>query len=295
MPPSPQQPPYPNQPGSPYGQQPPQGQQPPYGQQSPYGQQAPYGQPQPQNPGPYGSPYPPQGPQGPQQPPYQGWGGMPPVVPPPPKKSRVGLILGIVGGAVVLIVGGLVALGAIGYKAATTFPDAKNKLTLPQTLLDGKYELAKDLSDTEGKKIGDEADGAWDAKDTHGVVGSYSLGGDDTKGTLVVSGMYGRFKNTDEARRNMMKGASEGSGAKIAVPAKDFDLGGITISCEVLTQEQLGSKMTLPMCAWADDNTGASIALVDTPHLTEDPAQVDLAALARQTLQVRSEAVKPIG
>nr|WP_285559950.1 hypothetical protein [Streptomyces hygroscopicus] len=304
MPPSPQQPPYPNQPGSPYGQQPPSGQQSPYGQQPPSGQQSPYGQQQPpygqqpQNPGPYGgSPYPqqPQPGAAAQQPPYQGWGGMPPVVPPPPKKSRVGLILGIVGGAVVLVVGGLVALGAIGYKAATTFPDAKNKLTLPQTLLDGKYELAKDLSDTEGKKIGDEADGAWDAKDTHGVVGSYSLGGDDTKGTLVVSGMYGRFKNTDEARRNMMKGAAEGNGAKVAVPAKDFDLGGITITCEVLTQDSLGSKITLPMCAWADDNTGATIAVVDTPHLSQDPSQVDLAGLAKQTLRVRSEAVKPIG
>ncbi len=95
---------------------------------------------------------------------------MPPVAPPPPKKSRVGLILGIVGGVVVLVVGGLVALGAIGYKAATSFPEGKRKLTLPQTLLDGKYELAKDLSDTEGKQIGQEADGAWDAKDTHGVV-----------------------------------------------------------------------------------------------------------------------------
>ncbi|WP_435644668.1 hypothetical protein ACR9VJ_12015 [Streptomyces sp. H49] len=282
----PQPPPYPDQPQPPYGGQPPYGQQPP---QNP----GPYGQQPPQNHGPYGSPYPQQPyPQQP-QPPYQGWNGMPPVAPPPPKKSRVGLILGIVGGVVVLIVGGLVALGTIGYKAATSFPDGKRKLTLPQTLLDGKYELAKDLSDTEGKQIGQEADGAWDAKDTHGVVGSYSLGGDETKGTLVVSGMYGRFKNTDTARRNMMKGAAQTDGAKVAVAPKDFDLE-VTVSCEVLTQEQMGSSVTLPMCAWADDNTGATVAIVDVATVSKDPSTVDLAALARQTIRIRSEAVKPI-
>ncbi|WP_107481285.1 hypothetical protein [Streptomyces malaysiense] len=297
MPPSPQQPPYPNQPGSPYGQQPPYGQQSPYGQQPPYGQQSPYGQPQPQNPGPYGgSPYPQQGPQpgGPQQPPYQGWGGMPPVVPPPPKKSRVGLILGIVGGAVVLIVGGVVALGAIGYKAATTFPDAKEELTLPKTLLDGKYAFDKDLSGADGQAIESEADSSWNAKDVHAVVGTYTLGGDVTKGNLVVSGMYGRLKDTDQIRRNMMKGGAESAGTTVAVPAKDFDLG-ITISCEVLVQDHAGTKITMPSCAWADGNTAATIAVVDMGAMSQDPSQVDLAALARQTLQVRSEAVKPIG
>ncbi|WP_330260847.1 hypothetical protein OG586_25455 [Streptomyces murinus] len=302
MPPSPQQPPYPNQPGSPYGQQPPQGQQPPYGQapygqQSPYGQQAPYGQSQPQNPGPYGgSPYPQQGPQpgGPQQPPYQGWGGMPPVVPPPPKKSRVGLILGIVGGVVVLIVGGLVALGAIGYKAATTFPDAKNKLTLPKTLLDDKYTFSKDLSGADGQAIESEANSSWNAKDVHAVVGTYALGGDATKGTLVVSGMYGRLKDADQIRRNMMKGGAESAGTTVAVPVKDFDLD-VTISCEVLVQDQAGTKMTMPSCAWADGNTAATIVVVDMSVISQDPSEVDLAALAKETLQVRSEAVKPIG
>ncbi|MFI9807434.1 hypothetical protein ACIHEJ_24240 [Streptomyces sp. NPDC052301] len=278
-------PPPPQQPQSPYGQQPPQN---PYGQQSPQ-PQAPYGQ-QPPGPGPYGSPYPQQQPY-PQQP-YPAWGA--PPMAPPPKKRRVGLILGIVGGVVVLLVGGLVALGAIGAGLESGFPEAKSKLTLPETLVDGKYHLAKDLSDTEGKKIESEADGAWDAKDTHGVVGSYDVGGDATKGTMVVSGMYGRFKNADAARRNMMKGAAESDGAKVAVPAKDFHLA-VTVTCEVVTQEQMGTKITLPMCAWADGNTGATVAVVNTPLLSQNPSDVDLESLARQTVKVRSEAVKPIG
>jgi hypothetical protein len=210
---------------------------------------------------------------------------------PPPKKRRVGLILGIVGG---VIAAGVAVLVLIGVVAESGFPEAENKLTLPKTLVDGKYELGQDLSGSEGKKIEDEADGAWDAKDMHGVVGSYTLGGDESKGTLVVSGMYGRFKNTDAARRNMMKGAAQGAGAKVAVPPKEFDLD-VTISCEVLTQNQAGTKVTLPMCAWADGNTGATVAEVTTEGVTQDPSEVDLEALAKQTLKIRSEAVKSIG
>ncbi|MGV4984013.1 hypothetical protein ACVB8X_02890 [Streptomyces sp. NRAIS4] len=286
-PPPPQQP-YPNgpqQPPYPYGQQPPQAAPYPYGQQPPQAAPGPYGQQA--APGPYG--YPQQQQPYPPQQPYPGWGA--PPMAPLPKKRRVGLILGIVGGAVVAVV---VALALIGMAAESGFPEAKNKLTLPKTLLGGKYQLARDLSDSEGKKIEDEADGAWDAKDLHGVVGTYNVDGDATKGTLVVSGMYGRFKNTDAARRNMMKGAAEGANAKVAVPAKDFDLGGVTISCEVVTQEQMGTKFTVPMCAWADGNTGATVATVNTPLASQNPSDIDLEASARNTLEIRSEAVKPI-
>jgi hypothetical protein len=210
----------------------------------------------------------------------------------PPKKRRVGLVLGIVGGVVTLVVVGLVLVGAA---AGSGFPEAKNKLTLPGTLLDGKYQLARDLSDSEGKKIENEADGAWNAKDTHGVVGTYALGGDAAKGSLVVSGMYGRFKDTDGARRNMMKGAAEGgTSPRLAVPPKDFDLA-VTVTCEVVTQEQMGTKITMPTCAWVDGNTGAAVGFLDTPLASQNPADVDLAALAKQTLQIRTEAVQPIG
>ncbi|MFG2636961.1 hypothetical protein ACGFX8_24385 [Streptomyces sp. NPDC048362] len=290
--PPPQQPRHPNQPQQPNQPQPAYGEQPAYGQQPPYGQQPGYGQVPPQPaPGPYGSPYPQQQPYpGQPQQPYPGWGGTPPMAP-PPKKRRVGLVLGIVGGVIAAVVAVLVVLGTV---AESGFPEAKNKLTLPRTLLDGQYQLGRDMSASEGKKIENEADGAWDAKDMRGVVGSYTLGGDQSKGTLVVSGMYGRFKNSDAARHNMMKGAAQSDSATVAVPAKDFDLD-VTISCQVLTQNQLGTKITLPMCAWADGNTGATIAEVTTAGVSQNPSDVDLAALAKKTLRIRSETVKPIG
>lgn len=266
MPPPRQQPPYPQQP---YGQ-------PPYGQ-PPYGQQPPAP--------PYGAaPYPPQ--------PY-GWGAPPPVFP-PPKKRRVGLVVGIVGGVLGVGVAIVVALALIGERVESGFPEADFTLTLPKTLIDGRFELAADLSDTEGQKIEQEADGAWDAKDTVGVVGTYALNGDATKGTLALSGMYGRFKNTDDAREGMLRGAGQATGVTVAVPRKDFSEGGVTISCEVITQRRSGVEITYPTCAWADGNTAAAVAWTTQKNLTQDPADVDLAFSAKMTLQVRSETRKAI-
>ncbi|MDT0474691.1 hypothetical protein RM863_21450 [Streptomyces sp. DSM 41014] len=304
QPPSPQNPPGQQPPSQgPYGQQPPQ---PPYGQppqQNPYGQQPP-----PPGPGPYAQqppqqgPYPPPpgqqpygaGPYPQQQPPY-GWGA---PMAPPPKKRRTGLILGIVGGVVGLVVVGVVVLAMIGSKVVNSgFPEAEFVLALPKTLVDESYQLSEDLSRSEGQKIVDEADGSWDAKVDGAAVGRYSLGGDETKGTLVVSGMYGRFKNTDLARKNMMKGAAQGAGAKVAVPPKDFHpegADGLTVTCEVLTQTQAGTELTLPICGWADENTGASIAEVTADTVVKDPADIDLAKAAATTLKVRSEIRKAI-
>ncbi|MFJ6899428.1 hypothetical protein [Streptomyces hokutonensis] len=262
MPPPPQQPPYPQQP---YPQQ-------PYPQQNPQ------------------QPYPPQQ-FGPPQP--YGWGAPPPAFPPPPKKRGTGFVLGIVGGALgVAVVIFMAVVLTVGSQSATGFPEANFVLTLPRTLVDGRFELADDLSDTEGQKIEQEADGSWDAKDTVGVVGTYTLNGDATKGTLVLSGMYGRFKNTDEAREGMLKGTGEVDGVTVAVPPKDFTEGGVTISCEVVSQKKLSVTVTYPACAWADGNTAADVAWTTAATLSQDPSDVDLAFSAKMTLQVRSETRK---
>ncbi|MBL1085864.1 hypothetical protein JK359_28515 [Streptomyces actinomycinicus] len=279
---------YPNQPQNPYGQQPPG----PYGQQAP-GAPGPYGQQAPGAPGPYGQqpypaqPYPPQTPH-PQQP-YPAW-GMPPMAP-PPKRRRVGLVLGIVGGVVTLVVVGLVLLGMV---VGSGFPEAKNKLALPHTLLDDRYKLAEDASATEGKKIEKEADGAWDAKDMHAVVGRYGLDG-GSQSMLLVSGMYGRFKNEASIRRNLLKGAAEADGVTVEEPAKDVTPAGAdtTVTCQVLTQKASLVTVTYPVCSWADGNTAAIVGEVD--RSTKDPSGIDLEKAARSTLQVRHEMLQPIG
>ncbi|MFD8570944.1 hypothetical protein [Streptomyces sp. NPDC057694] len=279
--PPPPQPPQPN----PYGQQPG-----PYGQPQQQPQaQPPYGQPQ------FGQPaaQPPAYPGFPQQ----QYPGAPQWGTPPPPKRRVGMIIGIVAGVVVLVALGLGALAYIGLKSDSGFPEAEYKLTLPKKVLDDKYELLQDLSASKGQALEDEADGAWDARDTKAAIGQYALGGDQNKGVLVVSGMYGRFKNTDSARDNMMKGAAESDNASVAVAPKDFHPSGtdVTITCEVLTQSSGVTKITMPMCAWVDGNTGASIGEITAETATKDPQDVDLAAVAETTAKIREEIRQPVG
>ncbi|MFC4504053.1 MULTISPECIES: hypothetical protein [Streptomyces] len=270
--------PPPPPPPNPYGPPPPQG---PYAP-GPYGQQ-----PVPQQP--YGTPYPQPHPYPPQ--PYGAW---PP--PPPPKKRRLGLILGIVGGVVGVVVALLVALALIGVGVEKNFPAAEYQLTLPETLVDGRYELADDLSGTEGQKIEDEMDGAWDAKVTDSKVGQYNLGGDATKGLLVISGMYGRFQNTDGNRDSMLKGVGGADGLTVAVPPKDFRPSGsdTTVTCEVVTQKELGTTLTYPVCAWVDGNTAAVVAPITAQAATQEPSDVQLEFYAKLTLQIRSETRKPL-
>ncbi|MFH8799930.1 hypothetical protein ACH4F6_10100 [Streptomyces sp. NPDC017936] len=272
-------------PQNPYGPQPPQGPHAPH----PYGPQGRQPGPPPPPPGPYGQPPAPQPYGAPYPPPPHGWA-------PPPKKSRVGLVLGIVGGVVGLGVAGLVALVLIGMKVEKDFPDAEYRLTLPKTLLDGRYELGQDLSDSEGESIEKEMEGAWDAKVTDSAVGQYGLNGDETEGALVVSGMYGRFQNTDDNRDAMLKGVGEADGLTVAVQPKDFRPGGAdtTVTCEVVSQSEAGATLVYPVCAWVDGNTAAVVAEITAENVGRSASDIDLEAAAETALQIRSETRQPL-
>ncbi|MEU0424254.1 hypothetical protein ABZ235_11655 [Streptomyces canus] len=219
---------------------------------------------------------------------------MPPMAPPPPPKRRLGLVFGILGG--------FLAVSAVGYsmhglKPAGGFPEAKYRLSLPKTLVDNRYELMRDISDSEGKALEDEAAGSWDAKLGGVAAGHYSPGGDEAKGTLVVTGVYGRFKDPDWTRNDMMKGGGEGADTEVVVAPEDFQPAGsdgITITCEVSTRTESGVKVTLPICGWVDANTLGSVVEATTTATTDDPSDVDLDKLAATTLQIRSEMRKPI-
>lgn len=262
----------------------------PSGPQNPYEQQFPQG---PYAPGPYGR----QQPYGappvpPQQQPY-GWGV--PFVGPPPKRRRVGLILGIVGGVGGVLAVSVAALIMYGSKLTDIgLPEAEYRLSLPKTLVDDRYELVEAISDSEGRKVKDETGGGWDAKVAGVAGGQYSPGGDEEKGTLVVIGLYGRFRDPDWSRHDMMKGAGHGAGEKVAVAPKGIHPAGsgeITITCEITTHKNKSLKVTVSICGWVDANTLGSVAEAST---TEDPSDVDLDKLAATTLRIRSEMRRPI-
>ncbi|MER6257513.1 hypothetical protein ABT224_39945 [Streptomyces sp. NPDC001584] len=278
--------PQPPHPPGPYGSpQPPN----PYGGQpyaAPPAHQQPYqGQPYP------GQPYP--GQPGPPQPyPGQGAWGQPPTGT-PPRKNRIGMVIGIVAGAV-LVLG---ALGAVAARVSGSgFPEARYRLTVPKTLVDGKYTLVQDHSATAGKEA---LEGTYDStvRDPKPAAGQYASESPKESGALVVSGMYGQFKDTAGARKKMLRGAAESEGASLAVAARDITPTGsdITLSCQVLTVRQSGVESSLPMCAWVDENTGATVGILSEETAQQKPGSVDLAKTAQTTLKVRAEMRQPIG
>ncbi|WP_418959106.1 hypothetical protein [Streptomyces tritici] len=267
-------------------------QPPPYNPQPQPGN--PYaGGPQPAQPGPYG---PPQG--GPHGGPQGAWGQPQPPFGqpvPPPRKNRTGLVLGIVGGVVlvgVLLVAGLAFLGRSLFAGVeSSFPEAKYRLTVPQTLL-GDYKLVADTSKTEGKEVEDTMDPT--VRDAKAAIAQYE---GKNASVLVVSGFHGRLKDPNGTRAMILKGAAEDPDTTVAVPAKDFRPAGhdVTVSCQVTRTKEGGITSTLPMCAWGDENTASFVAVVTAETALMDPQKVDLAKVAETTAKVRAEMRKPLG
>ncbi|MFG2896586.1 hypothetical protein ACGFZH_05915 [Streptomyces zaomyceticus] len=276
---------------------PPQPPRPPHG---PYGGPVP----PPQQPGAFGAPQhhwpqnhpqqgvPPQypGPGAGPVPAVGGW-GQPPMGPPPKKKMSTGAIVAVVVGSLALV-GGLGYAVKAGFEGITGgFPEATHRLVVPKTLLAGEYDLVSDLSETQGKEIEDTPD--LTVKDAKAAVGQYS--GEDGA-VLVLSGMYGRIKNPEDARSSILRGAATDKGSTLVVRPRTFTPAGygVTVSCQVTRSKDVLGTTTLPMCAWGDDSTAAAVALVTAESSTGDPEDIDLAALAETTAKIRAEVRQPL-
>ncbi|MFD7625580.1 hypothetical protein ACFV7Q_05950 [Streptomyces sp. NPDC059851] len=261
-------------------------------QQSP----GPYGPPQ--SPNPYGGPhYAPQSfrPQYPAQP-YPGHGawGQPPVGP-PQRKSQPWKVIGIIAASVAAISVIKVATDISARTSGAGFPKAEYRLTVPKTLVGGRFELVQDLSQSKGKE-GLQGTHSSKVRNPQPAVGQYTSGSPASPSVLALSGMYGQFKDPAQARRKMLAGAADAEGATLAVPARDVTPvgSGITLSCQVLTYEDGGATSTLPMCAWADENTSAAVGLATPETAQQAPGSVELDKIAEITLKVRAEARQPI-
>ncbi|MFF8899265.1 hypothetical protein ACF082_17545 [Streptomyces lydicus] len=249
-------------------------------------------------PGPYGSqgPYgaPPQGPYGvPQQVPY-GYGG-PGMVPQPPQapRSNTGKILGIVGAVVgVLVLGGVasaVLLGGGGSGGGSKqSAGPKYRITVPQSLVGGKYSLAKDISSMADGQV------PHDGVNAHGMR---SAGGQYTGGTtsLVMMGIYGTIDDPEEGVNHMIHGLTSSPDVDVVVSDKKFTPsgGGDPLSCGVEVKSTAGQKITLPFCVWGTSSTTVSVAKTDAADLGKDPRSVDLQAFADDASRIRTEVQVP--
>lgn len=273
-------------------------------QQSP----GPYGSPPPQ-PNPYGQPCPPSygQPSAPPQPypPYPGppgpWGRPPSGT---PRKNRTGLVLGIVFGSIAAVFG-LFYLGTRGdaaadraaREAADPFPAAEYRLTVPQTLLDGDYELIKDGSSEANADMEKSGHGAGpDARNIKAIRGSYNGTSTDGNSGVVLIGMYGQFRYPAQPRDSLLDGMRKADGMSEPKPARTITPPGsdVDLECTVMLSKDEDGTATIPVCAWGDENTAAYVAFLTPAAAAQDPDSVDLDAIAEQVAKVREEARQPI-
>lgn len=174
------------------------------------------------------------------------------------------------------------------------FPEARYRLALPKTLLGGEYKREQDFSDSPQESFEQHAESALGGLDVQAAVAIYTPA--DRGGQLNVSGVYGRFKDADDARDTMLKDAADPDGVSVARAPKDFRPSGsdVTVTCQVVAKEDLNMRVIMPMCAWNDGNTGALIGEIDPAVSSGDARDVDLASLAERTLRIRAELRQPI-
>ncbi|MCT9092514.1 hypothetical protein N4G70_27115 [Streptomyces sp. ASQP_92] len=179
--------------------------------------------------------------------------------------------------------------GAVGG-----FPEAKYRLTVPSTLMNGQYTLAQDLSGKvqEGIKSASEAN----VRDPQAAAGQYSGSkGDGT--SLILSGIYGRVKAPEQQRDRMLRGVGDAEGAIIVVPPMDATPAGsdVRISCQVVTKSQGAFSVTFPTCAWGDSNTVGSVSVVGPASSGQKAVDVDVDRAAELTVKVLNEVRRPVG
>ncbi|GHF46158.1 hypothetical protein [Streptomyces morookaense] len=234
--------------------------------------------------------------------PQQGWG------PPPaqPQRGRGSKIL-MVCGVTVVVLGALgryvnstvnhshsdggshAAAGASGHSdnstsGAPASPAAQRyKLTVPRTLLGGRYTLDNDMTHTMEDGLSSEHEGP-NEHNMHGAGGQYT-DASGASGTLQAAGMYGTIDDPKTAMRSMFRGMNENPGVEVTTPAKDFTPPGVqeAVSCEEFAYTRPGQTqaVSIPVCDWSDHSTVVTVTIPDAP------SPVGLEALAKTTAQVR--------
>ncbi|MGW1672425.1 hypothetical protein [Streptomyces sp. NPDC002324] len=194
-----------------------------------------------------------------------------------------------------LLIAAGAAVVAVKTDAEGDYPEARYRLALPQALLDGEYALEQDFSDAPQDSYLQHAESALGGRDVRAAVAIYIPA--DRGGRLNLSGMYGRFKDADDARDAMLKDAAGPDGVSVARAPQDFRPSGadVTVTCQVVAKEDLNMRVITPMCAWNDGNTGALIGEIDPAVSSKDAGEVDLAGLAERTVRIRAELRQPIG
>lgn len=239
------------------------------------------------------APYPAQQPYGPLYSQPGGWGApmapMPPI-PPAPRRLSTGAIVGIVIGVVL----GLPALSGVllyvssggqpgRHHSSSPVPKSERyRLAVPHALLDGKYTLAQDLSQTLNDKLAGQRNGR-NEHDMKWASGQYVTTSGDEQETILFAGGYGEIDDPHRALDSMLRGMGDNEGVTVTTPAKEITPPGAQtpVTCEVLGATRAGQANSVVVCGWSDRST---VATVSVPGGSAD---VDEAAM--KTTRIRNE------
>ncbi|WP_411134953.1 hypothetical protein [Streptomyces sp. C10] len=211
----------------------------------------------------------------------------------PPKRNggKTWGILGAVAG--VLVIGTLastVAANGGGSSSGGSDDGPRYRVTVPQTLAGGEYKLTKDISQQATEAV--PSNGA-NEHNIKAAGGQYSSG---TK-SLVMLGLYGVIDDPETTIEHSINGMTRDGKTEVAVADKKFTPtgGGDPLTCGVDVRTEMGQKVTLPFCIWADSSASANVAETDASDLSKDPQSVDLQEFADKAAKIRSEVRKPLG
>ncbi|MCT2589084.1 hypothetical protein LHJ74_03880 [Streptomyces sp. N2-109] len=168
-------------------------------------------------------------------------------------------------------------------------PETVYVLTLPETLLDQEYSLARDLSESVAQSIPQDTEFGRQLESTAGVYAA-SSGADE----FVYQGLTSRLTDPAYPRYGILDNMGDDPGIEIAVPRQTFTSGDRgDIVCEVQVKISRGKTETLPSCSWTDRHTQGIVMDSSPATTTADPAAVDLAALAVKVALIRDEVRVP--
>jgi hypothetical protein len=250
----------------------------------------------PVQPGPYAQPAFPQQPGVPSQGP--GWGvppmGLPMGPPPPPPKPSNGAKAAGVVLAVVLGLGLVAGTLVFAFARARSASDAASRyhgptytLTLPATLLDGRYTRGRDLSDRLASTRPSNGGAFARQVEYKGAVYTSSTGDDQ----LLVTGLSSKMTIPSYPKHSILDGMEDNSDATVEVPRRAFrpDTGEDPLECEVLAKDKDGLHLVVPVCSWIDGHTQAAVTETGARSAGRAAADVDLEAYAKKVARVRSE------
>lgn len=221
-----------------------------------------------------------------------GWGQQPPVAPLPPRNTsgnKIAMGIGIVIGLFILLSGVREVYaggssdgdGSGSQSAVSTYNGPTYSLTVPKTVLDGRFTLKNGTADPP------EDGGA--ARSTQNELAYYETESGDRQ--LIVWAMHTRDENPLYPKYEMLDASSNDPAVDVAVPRRKITpVKGDPLACEVQSKVDTGGdKVTVPVCSWIDPYTQGLVTDDSQSARSKKPSDVDLDAFAKEAAGVRDE------